>query len=64
MAGSTVITQPGWIGSVVTGSLSAASVEATKNIGGDPVGRVRGILKLDRSTDRAVDDLRGKPDGN
>ena len=54
----------GWIGSVVTGSLSAASVAATKNIGGDPVGRVRGILKLDRSTDRAVDDLRGKSDGN
>ena len=28
----------------------------------DPVGQVYGILKLDRSTDRILDELRGAPD--
>ena len=34
---------------------------ATKSVGEDPVARVYGILKLGRSTDRALEELRGKP---
>ena len=35
---------------------------ATKAISMDPVRRVDGILKLKRSTDRAIEELRGRPD--
>ena len=35
---------------------------ATKQSGEDAVGRVYGILKVRRRTDRLMDSLRGKPD--
>ncbi len=35
---------------------------ATKVLGEDRVARVYGILKPGRSTDRALEELRGKPD--
>ncbi len=37
-------------------------IVATKDVTHDPVARVFGILDLGRSTDRAIDELRGKAD--
>lgn len=40
----------------------AGRLVATKSVSEDPVARVYGILKLGRSTNHALEELRGKPD--
>ncbi|MEX2047357.1 MAG: AbrB/MazE/SpoVT family DNA-binding domain-containing protein, partial [Chloroflexota bacterium] len=49
-------------GAVLDMREEAGRLVATKTVTDDPAASVFGILKLGRSTDRLIEELRGKPD--